>query len=88
MNMILAETIIACFGIPVDALASWQHGWKSGKELCEATGFILTTTGELKFFSLIKLPFELGTRIRAEKASLILSTRAYYFLAFMPNKML
>jgi hypothetical protein len=46
MNMIFSETIIACFGIPVDTMASFHHGWKTGKELCYATGFILTTTGE------------------------------------------
>jgi hypothetical protein len=45
MNMILAETLIAGFGIPIDTVATYQHGWKLGKGLCLATGFILTTLG-------------------------------------------
>ena len=45
MNMVFAELIIACFGLPVDFTASWTYGWKMGKQLCIATGFILTTTG-------------------------------------------
>jgi hypothetical protein len=45
MNLILAETIIAGYGIPIDSIATFQHGWKMGKEVCLATGFILTTTG-------------------------------------------
>jgi hypothetical protein len=47
MNMILAETIIACFGVPVDTIASIQFGWKMGKDFCLTTGFILTTLGKL-----------------------------------------
>ena len=46
--MVFAEFIIAAFGLPVDFLASWWHGWKMGKTLCIVTGFILTTTGKFK----------------------------------------
>jgi hypothetical protein len=46
MNLVFAETIIATFGIPVDTVASFQHGWKMGKVACLTTGFILTTTGK------------------------------------------
>ena len=46
MNMILAETLIAMFGIPIDTVATYQRGWKLGKELCLATGFVLTTLGK------------------------------------------
>ena len=45
MNMVLAEFIIAAFGLPIDFTASFYHGWKMGKTLCHITGFILTTTG-------------------------------------------
>jgi hypothetical protein len=45
MNVILAETLIAGYGIPVDTVATYQRGWKLGKNLCLATGFILTTLG-------------------------------------------
>jgi hypothetical protein len=44
--MIFAETLIAGYGIPVDTIATYQHGWKLGKELCLATGFVLTTLGK------------------------------------------
>jgi hypothetical protein len=47
MNLIFSDTIIAGFGVPVDTVATFQHGWKMGKEVCLATGFILTTTGSL-----------------------------------------
>ena len=45
MNLILSDTIIAGFGVPVDTIATFQHGWKLGRDLCLVTGFILTTTG-------------------------------------------
>jgi hypothetical protein len=45
MNMILAETFIACFGVPVDSIAAFQLGWKLGKNFCYLTGFTLATTG-------------------------------------------
>ena len=46
MEWFLAETVIACYGLPVDFLASLGYGWKMGKTLCIATGFILTTVGK------------------------------------------
>ena len=48
MNMVFAEFIIAAFGLPVDFMASFYHGWKMGETLCHVTGFILTTTGMYK----------------------------------------
>ncbi len=45
MNMIFAETLIASYGLPVDFTAAYYRGWKMGKDLCLATGFILTTAG-------------------------------------------
>ena len=45
MNMIISELVIAGYGIPVDFTASYMRGWKLGKPLCQATGFILTTSG-------------------------------------------
>ena len=50
MNMVFAESIIAAFGLPVDFMASFYHGWKMGQTLCHVTGFILTTTGKYKPF--------------------------------------
>ena len=48
MNMVFAEFIIAAFGLPIDFMASFYHGWKMGETLCHVTGFILTTTGMYK----------------------------------------
>ena len=47
--MVSAEIIIASYGLPIDFVASIQYGWKLGKKLCLATGFILTTTGNYIF---------------------------------------
>ena len=44
--MVFAEFVIAAFGLPVDFMASFYHGWKMGQTLCHVTGFILTTTGK------------------------------------------
>ena len=49
MNMVIAELGIASYGLPVDFVASINFGWKGGKELCQATGFLLTTFGMLYF---------------------------------------
>ena len=45
MNMIFAELIMAFYGIPVDFTTSVLHGWKLGKGMCNATGFLLTLSG-------------------------------------------
>ena len=45
MNLVAADLMIASYGLPVDFLASYSHGWKHGKALCLTTGFILTTAG-------------------------------------------
>ena len=45
MNLVLAESIIAGFGIPVDFTASLLRGWKQGRWMCYATGFLLTLSG-------------------------------------------
>ena len=50
MNMVIAELGIASYGLPVDFLASINFGWKGGKELCLATGFLLTTFGKNVLF--------------------------------------
>ena len=49
MNMVIAELGIASYGLPVDFVASINFGWKGGKTLCQATGFLLTTFGMLYF---------------------------------------
>ena len=46
MNLVLAETIITIYGIPVDFVASMTLGWKMGKGLCLTSGFVLTLTGK------------------------------------------
>ena len=57
MNLVLTELITASYGLPIDFIATYSYGWKLGKPLCEATGFILTATGKkcviLIFYSLI-----------------------------------
>ena len=37
---------MALFGVPVNFLASIQHGWKLGKTVCNVTGFLLTLEGK------------------------------------------
>lgn len=56
--MVLAEFIIAAFGLPIDFTASFYHGWKMGKTLCHFTGFILTTTGEVSIITLAVLSLQ------------------------------
>ena len=34
------------FGVPVNFIASIQHGWKMGKTVCDVFGFLLTLEGE------------------------------------------
>ena len=46
MNLVLTELITASYGLPIDFIATYSYGWKMGKSLCEATGFILTATGK------------------------------------------
>ena len=46
LNLVLADFIIAGYGVPVDFKATIDLGWKSGRPLCYATGFILTTAGK------------------------------------------
>ena len=56
MNLVLAETLIAVFGLPIDFLASYYYGWKMGKSVCILTGFILSTSGKFSsFFSFCNL---------------------------------
>ena len=45
MNMIVAELIMAVYGIPIDFTSSVLHGWKMGRNMCYATGFLLTLSG-------------------------------------------
>ena len=37
MNMIFAELVMVLFGVPVNFIASIQHGWKMGKSFCQVT---------------------------------------------------
>ena len=46
MNLIIAESLITMYGLPVDFMATYHFGWKMGEHLCKATGFILTTSGK------------------------------------------
>ena len=46
MNLVFTELLTAAYGLPVDFIATYAYGWKLGKPLCEATGFILTSTGK------------------------------------------
>ena len=46
MNMIFAELVMVLFGVPVNFIASIQHGWKMGKTVCDVFGFLLTLEGE------------------------------------------
>ena len=46
MNMILAELIMAVYGIPIDFASSIAHGWKMGKSMCNVTGFAVTLSGK------------------------------------------
>ena len=43
INMVVAEFVIACYGVPVDIAASSMKGWKLGQVWCDLTGFIQTT---------------------------------------------
>ena len=46
MNLIVAELLMASYGIPIDFVASLLHGWKLGKTMCNVTGFLLTLSGQ------------------------------------------
>ena len=47
MNLIFAELISSSYGISIDMTAALQHGWKLGRSMCNATGFLLTLSGKL-----------------------------------------
>ena len=51
MNLIFTELIMAIYGLPVDFIAAYTNGWEMGKEMCEATGFILSASGLTKRFT-------------------------------------
>ena len=53
MNLVFAELVTAAYGIPVDFAASIQHGWKMGKGMCDATGFLLTLSGKYHMISML-----------------------------------
>ena len=53
MNLVFAELVTAGYGIPVDFAASLQHGWKMGKGMCNATGFLLTLSGNCYMISIL-----------------------------------
>ena len=47
---------MAAYGLPLDFIAAYTNGWKMGKEMCEATGFILSAAGLIKcFYRILKL---------------------------------
>ena len=39
---------MALYGLPIDFIAAYTNGWKMGKGMCEATGFILSASGLIK----------------------------------------
>ena len=45
MNLIVVDMIISVYGIPIDIIAALSYGWKMGKNMCYASGFILTLSG-------------------------------------------
>jgi thiamine transporter ThiT len=47
MNLVLAESIITIYGLPIDFLASYYFGWKMGKTLCLLSGVMLTISGKI-----------------------------------------
>ena len=53
MNLVFAELVTAGYGIPVDFTASLQRGWKMGKGMCNATGFLLTLSGNYYIISIL-----------------------------------
>ena len=88
MNMILAELIMALYGIPIDFTSSLLHGWKMGRHMCYATGFLLTLSGSkinrsLLMFQLNKFKFDVLSILRnnIEKLDVIL----HYRYGFYPN---
>ena len=46
MNVVFVDLLICSYGIPVDIAASLSHGWKMGRTMCYASGFLLTAAGE------------------------------------------
>ena len=42
---------MAFYGLPIDFIAAYTNGWKMGKGMCEATGFILSASGLMKHLS-------------------------------------
>ena len=46
MNLIFADLIMASIGIPFDICATFQHGWKMNKYVCNFCGFVHTLTGK------------------------------------------
>ena len=53
LNLILTELAVSCLGIPVDAVASYQQGWKMGEAICQVVGFCLTFLGMNVMLSLM-----------------------------------
>ena len=46
INLTVGELLVALLGIPVDAVAAAQLGWKMGRAVCCLTGFMLTFLGQ------------------------------------------
>ena len=46
MNLMFADMIMSSYGIPININAALSYGWKMGKGMCYATGFILTLSGK------------------------------------------
>ena len=46
LNLILTELAMSGLAIPVDAIASYQLGWKMGSLMCQIVGFGMTFLGE------------------------------------------
>merc|ERR1739838_532440 len=45
MNLLMGELLVAFYGIPLDFLSAARGGWEWGKQVCQATGFLLTMLG-------------------------------------------
>ena len=58
MNLVFAEMFIASYGLPIDFTASITFGWKLGRKLCLATGFILTSSGTVSILTLAALSLQ------------------------------
>ena len=67
---------MALFGVPVNFLASIQHGWKMGKTVCNVTGFLLTLEGksEILTSTLKSFSFDVLCRLAIKSCCFLLES--------------